>query len=278
MLTCDELARTWADRWPRPDPETNRHNRRMVRAFGADFAGRNPEKIDVAEARAWATANPGKGRYVRAMLNDALDDRLIDSHPFANLRIPQPEEEPITVPTEEQIEKLEIAAGEVSCDLLHAIVVAKRTGLRQGELRALAVEDVDVVAKRLDVEWQITRDGRLKRPKKGSTGRILLPPDAGAMLAARERSAIAETPLRPYRLFNLSRDQLQRQWKAARVAAGIWIRWHDLRHYCATWMLDAGGTVEDVARQLRCDEELVRRRYGHPDREKALARLEGLVG
>jgi integrase len=275
VITADELARTWADRWPRPDPETNRHHRRMVRTFGADFAGRDPEDINVLEARTWALANPGKVRYVRAMLNDALVDGLIQSHVFASLRLPAPEEEPITVPTDEQIKKLEaVAAGS---EIRQAIIVAKRTGLRQGELRALAVEDVPKAANRLDVGWQITRDGRLKRPKKSSTGRILLPTDASDVIATRCAGAREDTPVRPFRLFNLSRDQLQDRWKAVRVAAGVWIRWHDLRHYCATWMLDAGATTEDVARQLRCDEQLVRQRYGHPDREKALARLEKLV-
>jgi integrase len=275
VITADELARTWADRWPRPDPETNRHHRRMVRGFGADFAGCDPEDIDATEARAWAIAHPGKVRYVRAMLNDALADGLIQRHVFTSLRLPQPEEEPITVPTDKQIARLEAAA--LGLEMRQAIIVAKRTGLRQGELRALAVEDVPSVANRLDVEWQITRDGRLKRPKKGSAGRILLPDDAARIVGHRSERAAADTSLRPHRLFPLSRDQLQRQWKATRVAAGVWIRWHDLRHYCATWMLDAGATTEDVARQLRCDEELIRRRYGHPDREKALARLEGLV-
>lgn len=275
MIKADELARTWPDRWPRPDPETNRHHRRMVRSFGEAFAGRNPEGIGALEAQEWAVKNPGKARYVRTMLNDAQTAGLIEAHAFSSLRIPRPEEEPITVPTDAQIKKLEAAA--TGSEIRQAIIVAKRTGLRQGELRALAVEDVPKVANRLDVGWQITRDGRLKRPKKGSTGRILLPTDAGDVIGVRCSGARENTPLRPYRLFNLSRDQLQRQWKAVRVAAGVWIRWHDLRHYCATWMLDAGATTEDVARQLRCDEELVRRRYGHPDREKALARLEKLV-
>jgi integrase len=246
----------------------------MVRTFATAFAGRDPEDIDVPEARTWALANPGKVRYVRAMLNDALVDGLIQSHVFASLRLPQPEEESITVPTDRQIKKLEANADGILYD---AIVLAKRTGLRQGELRALAAEDIPKARSRLDVEWQITRDGRLKRPKKGSTGRILLPSDAARSVARRCELATPETPVRPDRLFPLSRDQLQTRWKAVRLAAGVWIRWHDLRHYCATWMLDAGATTEDVARQLRCDEQLVRQRYGHPDREKALARLESLV-
>lgn len=273
MITADELARTWPDRWPRPDPETNRHHRRMVRGFGEDFRDRHPDSIERSEALRWGMENLGKARYVRAMLNDALDEGLITLNVFANMRLAV-EEEPIVVPTQADVRAVVKAAPPL---LAGAIEVAAYVGVRQGELRALAVEDVDADRRRADINWQITRDGRLKRPKKRSERRVLLPGRAMSRIHERLELAELDSPVRSYRLFPLSRDQLNRLWVAAKLAAGVEIRWHDLRHYCATWMLDHGATTDDVATQLGCDEEQIRRRYGHPDPEKALSRLERLV-
>lgn len=275
MIPCDELARTWSDRWPRPDPETNRHHRRMVRGFGEHFGERSPDSVSREEAHSWALENPGRARYVRAMLNDALDVGLIDSNPFANMRLPEVPEEEIVVPTQKQLVALRAQAP---LALSAMIDVAAHTGLRQGELRALAIDDLQEDFARADVNWQITRDGRLKRPKKNSRGRILLPGNIQPSSLHGPVSLVkADSPLRPFRLFPISRDQLSRQWTRTREDAGVDIRWHDLRHYCATWMLNCGATVDDVARQLRCDVDLIRRRYGHADPELALQRLERLV-
>jgi integrase len=56
-------------------------------------------------------------------------------------------------------------------------------------------------------------------------------------------------------------------------------RWHDLRHFHATWLLDRGASVLDVAIQLghRDGGELVRRRYGHPSSDLALGRLAAVA-
>jgi integrase len=53
------------------------------------------------------------------------------------------------------------------------------------------------------------------------------------------------------------------------------IRFHDLRHFAATQLLEQGYSHFDVSVHLRHDDNgaLVMRRYGHPSREKAIERL-----
>ena len=56
------------------------------------------------------------------------------------------------------------------------------------------------------------------------------------------------------------------------------VRFHDLRHFHATLLLDRGASCMDVAIQLGHTDngELVRRTYGHPDSAPALERIASL--
>jgi hypothetical protein len=70
-------------------------------------------------------------------------------------------------------------------------------------------------------------------------------------------------------------------WCEARAKVGLpELRFHDLRHFHATWLLDQGASDMDVAIQLghRDGGVQVRRTYGHPSRERALARLRRCHG
>lgn len=60
-------------------------------------------------------------------------------------------------------------------------------------------------------------------------------------------------------------SQERRAWRRARDLAGLGpdVTPHVLRHTCATWLLQRGVSVYDVAGVLGCSEEIVRRTYGH---------------
>ena len=76
-------------------------------------------------------------------------------------------------------------------------------------------------------------------------------------------------------------------WRTVRAGSGIPyereqaglpnIRWHDLRHACATWLLEAGLDHFAVSVQLGHEDggALVMSRYGHPSKAAALDRLLG---
>lgn len=285
MLTCDEMVRLWPEQWPRPDEDTTRHVGMMVRKFGRDFADRDPDSIDRSEARSWAMANPGTARYVRTMFNDFLDDGIVASNPFAAQRLPTPGEKPIVVPTPEEVRAL--VEGAIAADhrgsipLATQIIFASEVGLRFGEQRAVVRTDSRARGnrfsedlRRLTIEWQYGRAGKLKRPKTEASRRTVMVP--GAAQDALLRIMEAKKARRSGQAWPITPSGHTKAWRRLRSEVGIWIRWHDLRHYCATQLLDRGGTVDDVAIQLGCDVEQVRRRYGHPDPEKALARLEAL--
>lgn len=60
-------------------------------------------------------------------------------------------------------------------------------------------------------------------------------------------------------------SQERRAWRNARELAGLGadVTPHVLRHTCATWLLQRGISIYDVAGVLGCGEDVVRRTYGH---------------
>jgi integrase len=60
-------------------------------------------------------------------------------------------------------------------------------------------------------------------------------------------------------------SQERRAWRRARELAGLGpdVTPHVLRHTAATWLLQRGVSVYDVAGVLGCSEEVIRRTYGH---------------
>jgi integrase len=64
-------------------------------------------------------------------------------------------------------------------------------------------------------------------------------------------------------------------WKAVKAAAGVDCRWHDLRHFCATQLLELGLDHFAISIQLGHTDggALVMERYGHPSVDAAKRRL-----
>jgi integrase len=268
-VTADELVDVWTERWPRPDAITNIQNRQMTKRFGQDFRFRELSTIDRSEAREWALDNPSCARYVCTMLNDAVDDDLLERNVFSALRLPGSRgRKDITVPTEDQIDALTLAA-EAPLDTM--IPFAAYTGIRLGEHRALQ-RDSFLGDSRIAVHFQLDRTETRKAPKGKRGERLAMVPDRVRHI----ESMVLALEAPEERPWPLSLPQFKRRWKTTRAATGIWIQWHELRHFCATWLLNKGNNAEDIAIQFGHDDggQLVRELYGHPDRDLALARLE----
>jgi len=149
-----------------------------------------------------------------------------------------------------------------------AYELALRSGLRIGELLALSWDDVDFAAGTIRVRRSVRRhlNGKglvLSEPKtQSSRRRIPLPPGCAALLrghrlAQRAERATAgegwrETGLVFTTLLGTTVDpvHLSRYFGAACHCSGVRrIRFHDLRHTCATLMLESGAdlvTVKDL--------------------------------
>jgi integrase len=178
-------------------------------------------------------------------------------------RVSMPEMRPLS-PTQAR-ELLQEAGG----NRLEALyVLAVTTGMRQGELLGLKWEDVDLKAKTVRVRRTLTlaRGGpRLTEPKtKGSRRSIRLTSGAvDALERHRERQdaegAAAGGVWNEWALVfctrrgtPIGRDNLHdKHWKPLLGKAGLPdIRFHDLRHTCATLLLTKGMHPKIVSEML----------------------------
>lgn len=280
-MTADQLAQDWPIRWPRPSALTNAQHAAMVRQWGQDFAGRPLDEITREEAREWGLRHPSRVRFIRTAVNDAIRDGFATRNVWAALRISAPRKERY-FPSTEEIEDLLRAAEE---PLRGRIRFSAYTGLRLGEMLAVRRCDVPNDLSRCRVRWQVDAQGNWKPPKGKIKDHWALIPNIGS------GSELARTVLRAepndvfddhVRLWPVTRAQHRREWDALRKRLNLpeSFVWHSLRHHAATWFLDQGASFEDVAIQLGHDDQgkQVRETYGHMSREKALDRLEAIVG
>lgn len=157
-------------------------------------------------------------------------------------------------------------------ELTSFVMVAAYSGLRLSEVAALWGTDIE------------DRDGvRMVHVRRGKGGKerysVLLAPAWEFLPARRGRLFLNEAGRR------YDRKLINKKWMTARRETGLVYRFHDLRHFFATYALDHGCTDLDVAIALghtdrfgRPDTELVRRTYGHANPMKALARIAASCG
>ncbi|MEJ7818776.1 MAG: site-specific integrase, partial [Rubrobacteraceae bacterium] len=179
----------------------------------------------------------------------------------------------------------------VSGDRLEALyVVAVTAGLRQGELLGLKWEDVDLEAGMLQVRRTLSeaRSGRVfESPKSGKGRSVRLTKRATAALRAHRKAQLEERMARAGLWQDnglvfpsttgtpLGARNLVRSYKLRLERAGLPdIRFHDLRHTCATLLLRQGVHVKFVQELLgHGDVALTLNVYSHvlPDMGDAAA-------
>lgn len=276
-MTADELANCFSTRWPRPSELSCQQYRHMLRGFGEHFRGRDLESITREEARAWGLENPAAVRFVRAALNDAKRDGLVSQNVFSALRITKPRKERY-FPSTEEVQALIRAAEE---PLRGRIRFSAYTGLRLGETLAVRPGDFEPLSElsRVEVSEQINAMGE-RVPRKGTIKSYVacVPSEARRALS----NPLLTCSLSVAELWPLTRAEHNKEWNALRKRLKLPENfvWHSLRHHAATWFLDQGASFEDVAIQLGHSDsgQQIRDTYGHMSREKALDRLEAVVG
>jgi site-specific recombinase XerD len=171
------------------------------------------------------------------------------------------------------------ACGAIPREDRLAILFAIATGLRQGEQRHLRLDDIDLTTTPPCVHVVLaghTKDGRGLPPKSGKPRMIRLLKDGEAV--AREWLEMLPTfaPHNPHRLVFPTASGTYRQQgkmlgrsdtlKRRLAAAGVTrrVRWHDLRHTCATNLLEIHGwRLELVQKVMGHSSITITQRYAH---------------
>lgn len=203
---------------------------------------------------------PGRATAVRAYqvlhaaLADAASDGLILENPcrIAGAATHRPRERGTVTPAE-----VVLLAENMPQRLRAAVYVAAWSGLRYGELFALARRHVNLTTGVVTVERALTAHGNPNglTKTKGSVRRVTLPDFVVDELRAHINSFTKDSP--DALVFSTESGgpivsrALSLTFKRAREAVGRpELHWHDLRHTGATLAYMAGATVKDVQRRL----------------------------
>jgi integrase len=228
---------------------------------------------------------PSNVRYIHAVLHCALEKALeltlIPRNPAASARPPKIRQEEITPLDVEQTRVLLEAA---KCDRFECLYVLSLTcGLRMGEALGLKWSDIDLDAGTLRVHrqlQQIREGGRLvfSEPKNASRRTIDLPHKAVEALWSQRKRQLEEqlrggakwqdhglvfasskgTPMDAQNIVNRYFKPLLRRTRLPEI------RWHDLRHTCATLLLGRGVHPKMVQHLMgHASIQLTLDRYSH---------------
>ena len=242
---------------------------------------------------------------LRKALSQAVSDGQVPRNAAAGMKPPRvsaPGEEIKPLDSEECAAFLEASRGE---RLEALFVLAIHCGLREGELLTLRWEDADLDATKpaLLVQRTLTRgeDGRRwvvgTSTKSGKGRRVRLTRRAVAALKDHRKRQLEErmrlaglwqdqglvfpneagSPLNPSNLRN-------RSFKRVKARSGVRqdLRFHDLRHTCATLLLSEGVNVKVVSELLgHASITITLNTYSHvlPDMQDSAAdAMEGALG
>lgn len=283
--TCEAWVDYWLANFPRPSGSTNRTYRYAVAAFKSDFVGVKLRSLDRLAVREWAIDQPKSNlRPLRAMLYDARDAGVLTENPFADLRFAQSRgRKDLVVITLKQLERLKECAiaehGDYGYAFAAMIEFAAWTGMRPGEIFALERADVDFRRGEIHVRRNLDGAGVVQAYTKNGRQRRIVLPEVDSL-----RSALARMPERidtPLMFVGkrgtmFRRPKLYDYWSPVRAAAGLSdMDFYELRHWCATQLLEMGVMPNDVAVQLGHTDggKLVMETYGHPSDELARERV-----
>lgn len=239
-LIAEAVERWLTDHVPRLRSATK--TKAHVRALLPYIAGRKLGEIaqvwaEVKAAeigKAPATVNH-KGRILRQISRMAWREWGWLERPAAIGLLPEKPRE--TFLTLDQVEALARACPNSAAG--DYVRLAAYTGIRRGHLLRLTAHDV--------------RGGFIHLDRTSKTRTLQLVP-----LHPKVADIAARLPL------GASDDQVRDSWAKAREACGLQhVRWHDLRHTFASWLINSGTPIYAVATLLGHSSVQVTQRYAH---------------
>lgn len=263
-LTVAQWLRHWLDHIAaeRVRPGTLRNYTNIVEIeLIPGLGARRLTRLAVADLQAFFHTlgdRPHWRRYVRSVLRSALSEaerqELVPRNVARLVRLPAPPSKEIVPLTPEQTRAfLQAIAGD-RLEALYQLAIA--TGMRQGELLGLTWPDVDLEAGTLHVRRSLKRYGGAYHLDDVKTDRsrrtlTLAPPLVTALREHRRRQIVRSS----WRLVFVTRNgqplngthvthTLQRHLERAGLPR---IRFHDLRHGAATYLLGAGVAMKEVS-------------------------------
>ena len=285
--TCDSFGERWLRDFPRKRASTRRQYGYDIARFAADFKGVRMSDVTRRAAREWALAHRAGAPRVRAMFNDALDEEIVVTNPFAGLRLDQGRgrKDLDVIPEADLYELADTALdvlGPYGPSFRACILFAAFVGCRPAELFLLKWTDIRIRDGEVRIRESLGGTGEITRPKNNRVRTVVLPPLAAEALLAMPRRTDSPYVFTIPRGGRLSKSSHFYYWNKVRCAAGrAGMDWYDLRHFCATHMLDVLG-LDHLAVSFQLGHTdggaLVMSTYGHPSETAARERIRRAYG
>jgi integrase len=246
-----------------------RSYRTALEAFGdLTLAELEPMSVEIAE---WQATLPPGYRYaimrsLRQVLNAAVRWKLIQGNP-ANEAGPNPQPRREEVAFFESLADVDRFAAELGPAFGPLVVFGVETGLRPSEWIALERRHVDRRSGVVRVRHSVGK-GRSKEYGKTARSRRDVPLTARAVAALDALAPRLETSL----LLPAARggyidlgNWRRREWDPALEAAGLDLELtpYAMRHTYASFALDAGVTIFELARLMGASVKVIDDTYGH---------------
>lgn len=297
-MTVRNYAAIWAREQEGRKRSTRRHYKAVVRAIerlNPYWLDNDMATVHVVQARNFTFKHRYTLPVLRAMFNQARRDGYVMHNPFAKLGFKgstgRREIMPLVM---SEVASLAEVARMKGYGLGDMVKIAAWVGLRPGEIWALEGQHFDPERKALDIKRRVYK-GRIDLPKNGKTRRVAVPDFLIPALTGEPGKLLFPGPSGGYwhpstfydywhpirRYWQRRMIGVLRQTELAEARGKDNLDFYELRHFCATWLLDHGLTPEDVAIHLGHSDggRMVRELYGHPDHDKARERLrEALNG
>jgi integrase len=246
----------------------------------------------MAEDKVSASNQAKAAQLLGMVFKSAMADQICLGNPVAVVSRPQVPKTEFTILTPEQIKQFLAAADKNRMFGLFNLALA--TGARLGELLALEWRDIDFEARTMSIRRTLSEVGghvTIKEPKTARGRRTIdLPQFAIEALHEQRKNNVIEGLASCELVFPTKRGTHMRQtnihdryFKPALRDAGLpAIRFHDLRHSAATWLLSLGMTPQDVATTLgHANVAFTIATYTHSlksSRSAAIAKMDEALG
>ena len=225
----------------------------------------------------------GLHTMLRQCLEQAVTERLIPHNPANGCRLPKKEKKKMQIIPPEKIRDYLKAAEEWG--VLPMFYLELSTGLRRGELVALLWSDLNLQTKTLTVSKSVSRGkGELvvTEPKTENSVREIYLSDEAIRLLVEDRK---NHPFSPYMFPSpITRemyhpDSIVNLHKIILKDAGLpHIRFHDLRHSCASLLLANGVPLKQIQDWLgHSDFSTTANIYAHLDYSSKLSSAQAMV-
>jgi len=206
------------------------------------------------------------------VLRRMLQDIMKHKNPAKDIPAPVAEDYQPRVPTAAEFLTLLESVRGTRDEIV--ILLAGWCGLRRGEIFALKWDDIDYegLTIRIDEARAISLDGYVdKKPKSKKGVRVVAVPGELLDLIREYRKSLDVVD---ERIFPVRPDHYSTYFGGLVAAAGLpdAIRFHDLRHYHASWLYDQGIPDQYAADRLGHDIQVLKGIYQHigVDKEREL--------